>query len=72
MSPANTIIGDELIRQVEFSYLKLNTKKWNLYQDTWEVEEGFVVSLIVQYLMVSISRDLDIEFNQMSQIRNSM
>ncbi|KAI0401057.1 hypothetical protein F4802DRAFT_446650 [Xylaria palmicola] len=35
--------GDELIRQVEFSYIKLNTNEWNTYQDTWEVDGGFEI-----------------------------
>ncbi|KAJ3553331.1 hypothetical protein NPX13_g10910 [Xylaria arbuscula] len=35
--------GDELIRQVEFSYIKLNTNQWDVYEDTWEVNEGFEI-----------------------------
>ncbi|KAI1363099.1 hypothetical protein F5Y08DRAFT_329581 [Xylaria arbuscula] len=35
--------GDELMRQVEFSYIKLNTNQWDVYEDTWEVDEGFEI-----------------------------
>ncbi|KAI0454539.1 hypothetical protein F5B21DRAFT_524568 [Xylaria acuta] len=35
--------GDEIIRQVEFTHIKLNVNELTVYEDTWEVDEGFDV-----------------------------
>ncbi|KAI1302469.1 hypothetical protein F5Y03DRAFT_361608 [Xylaria venustula] len=38
----NGLTGDQIIRQVEFTHIKLNVNEC-VYHDTWEVDEGYVL-----------------------------
>ncbi|KAI0440049.1 hypothetical protein F4803DRAFT_528852 [Xylaria telfairii] len=36
--------GGKIIRQVEFTHNKLNVNEWSVYRDTWDIDEGYVLS----------------------------